>query len=386
MNATSLRIALLTHSTNPRGGVVHALALGDALADLGYGVVAHAPDATGAGFFRPTRCGAVSVATSPFGGDMTAMVEARIVDYLRYFDNPDHRRFDVFHAGDGISGNALATLKERGDIAGFARTVHHLDYFADPRLAALQRRSIEMADEIFVVSRHWQGEIASRFARSVTLVGNGVDRHRFSPVANEGEAQLKQRLAVGQGPMFLSIGGIEERKNSFRILEAFILARNILGSSQLVIAGGASLLDHRGYQQMCASLLVASGLAEDAVVATGVVPDADMPALFRLADALVFPSLGEGFGLVVLEAMASGLPVIVSRQPPFTEYLGAEDAIWCDPSSADSVAEAMFLALSEPLRSGLIARGLAVAAKHSWRSVGQRHLAAYARLSEYAHA
>src|SRR3984957_9390055 len=95
-----LRIAILTHSTNPRGGVVHALELGDALTRLGCEAVVHAPDAKGEGFFRAPLCGTASVPATPAGADTTGMVEARIADYLAYFEDPAHRRFDVFHAGD----------------------------------------------------------------------------------------------------------------------------------------------------------------------------------------------------------------------------------------------------------------------------------------------
>jgi glycosyltransferase-like protein len=314
------------------------------------------------------------------------MVEARIADTLLHFENPEHRRFDVFHAGDGITGNALATLKERGEIARFARTVHHIDFFADPSLAALQRRSIEAADEIFVVSQKWRGEVASRFERLATFVGNGVDRQRFSAAPPAGETALKTRLGLRGGPLFLSVGGVEERKNTFHILEAFVQAHKSLPAAQLVIAGGASLLDHRSYQNMFAAQLDSSGLPWDAVVVTGPLPDIDIPALYRLADALVFPSLDEGFGLVVLEAMASGTPVIVSRQPPFTEYVGEDDAIWCDPSSPDSISQGMLMALDESRRARLIVQGFAVAARNDWPSVATKHLSAYARLTEFAHA
>ena len=126
-----LRIAILAHSTNPRGGVVHALELGDALTRLGHEATVYAPDARGKGFFRSTLCRTACVVTSSVGSDVTAMVETRIADYLRYFEPAPNRNFDVWHAQDGISGNALATLKERGLIAGFARTVHHVDTFED---------------------------------------------------------------------------------------------------------------------------------------------------------------------------------------------------------------------------------------------------------------
>src|SRR6266481_4590660 len=143
-----LRIAILTHSTNPRGGVVHALELGEALGRLGHAATIHASDSTGAGFFRHTLWRTSCVPASPTGRDITAMVETRIAEYVRHFERRQNRCFDLWHAQDGISGNALATLKERGLIPGFARTVHHIDTFRDGRLSDLQMRAIQAADQL----------------------------------------------------------------------------------------------------------------------------------------------------------------------------------------------------------------------------------------------
>ncbi len=381
-----LSIAILAHSTNPRGGVAHALELGDALVRLGHRACVHAPDAAGRGFFREPLCETKSIPARPVTGDTTALVETRIDDYLAHFADPAHRTFDIFHAQDGISGNALATLKDQGLIRAFARTVHHMDVFADPRLAALQQRSIVSADALFVVSRTWQAHLAETFDRHAIPVGNGVDRTRFTPRPDARDAALRQRLGLGPGPVFLAVGGIEERKNTVRILEAFIQVRALLPTAQLIIAGGASLLDHDAYRRAFAHTLRASPLPPGAVIETGPLAQADMPALYRVADALVFPSLKEGFGLVVLEAMASGLPVVAPAIAPFTEYLGPQDAAWCDPLTAHSIADAMMAVRTEPQRGRLVARGAAVAAAHDWRSTALAHLAAYEQLTEPAHA
>lgn len=124
---TVLRIAILTHSTNPRGGVAHCLALAEALCALGHEAVVHAPDPSGRGFFRAAACPTVSVAAQPVVGPTVDLVRARIDDYLRHFASPATCDFDVFHAHCGIGGNALATLKHRRLIPGFVRTVHHVD-------------------------------------------------------------------------------------------------------------------------------------------------------------------------------------------------------------------------------------------------------------------
>jgi glycosyltransferase-like protein len=382
-----LRIAILAHSTNPRGGVVHALELGDALCRLGHEATVHGPDPSGAGFFRRTRCATVSVAASPVGRDVTAMVETRVADYLRHFEIAAHRHFDVWHAQDGISGNALATLRERGLIRGFARTVHHVDAFADPRLSALQVRAIASADRLFVVSRLWRDWLTKEFDGVPHLVGNGVDTEQFSPVPDESDAALRLLVKLPVGVRsFLAIGGVEKRKNTIAILDAFRLVHAWHRSTCLVIAGGASLLDHDAYQAEFAAVLAASGLPDEAVIRTGPLPQALMPALYRAADALVFPSIKEGFGLVVLEAMASGVPVVTSRIAPFTEYLDEGDVAWCDPGDTASIAQAMTAALQGPSREALIARGFGVAARHDWSRVAHAHLPAYEALAEAAHA
>ena len=99
---TALRIAVLTHSTNPRGGVAHCLALAEALCALGHEAVVHAPDPSGRGFFRPAACPMVSVAAKPVAGTTVDLVRARIDDYLRHFASPAACDFDVFHAHCGI--------------------------------------------------------------------------------------------------------------------------------------------------------------------------------------------------------------------------------------------------------------------------------------------
>jgi glycosyltransferase-like protein len=382
-----LRIAILAHSTNPRGGVVHALELGDALCRLGHDATVHAPDASGAGFFHQTRCPTVSVAASPVGRNVTAMVETRVADYVRYFETAGHRSFDVWHAQDGISGNALATLKERSLIGGFARTVHHVDTFADPGLSALQVRGITCADRLFAVSRLWRDRLAREFGRVAHLVGNAVDTQRFSPVANATDAGLRSLVRVPAGiRVFLAIGGIEKRKNTIEILQAFRLVHAKHPASCLMIAGGASLLDHDAYQAEFAAALAASGLPDGVVIRTGALPQVLMPALYRAADALVFPSVKEGFGLVVLEAMACGVPVVTSCIAPFTEYLGDGDVLWCDPENPASIATAMISALETSVRNTLVTRGFALAGRHDWTTVAHAHIPAYEALRGIAYA
>ncbi len=376
-----LRVAILTHSTNPRGGVVHALALAEALCGLGHEAVVHAPDPARSGFFREADCPTVSVDAEPVAGDTVDLVRARIDDYLRHFAEPSARDYDVFHAHCGIGGTALATLKQRRLIPSFLRTVHHIDSFSDPLLAEWQERSIREATRLLCVSRTWAERLEADYGDRPVVVGNGVDLSTYRPGVSDRDAALRQRWGLGPGPIVLSVGGFEARKNTATIVESFALLRRQHPQAQLVIAGGASLLDHASYRATCLEALADHGLdlrPGGPVIATGPLPQADMPALYRVADVLAFPSWTEGFGLCVLEAMACGTPAIVSRRPPFTDYLATTDGLFVDPADPGDLARAMAEALGPETRASLQRAGFARAAAHSWRACAERHLAAYA--------
>ena len=102
-----------------------------------------------------------------------------------------------------------------------------------------------------------------------------------------------------------------------------------------------------------------------------------MAALYRIADTLAFPSLVEGFGLAVLEAMASGTPVVVSRLAPFTEYLADADALWATPTDTDEIATALEASLDPGRRRVLVERGYRVAARFDWAGSARGHLDIY---------
>jgi glycosyltransferase involved in cell wall biosynthesis len=111
-----------------------------------------------------------------------------------------------------------------------------------------------------------------------------------------------------------------------------------------------------------------------------VIPDAEMPALYRLAEAFVFPSLKEGWGLVVLEAIASGLPVITSRQPPFTEFLTEAHALLINPNSSSELAQAMHTVLKPELAKFWVQRSQVILPHYSWAASATKHLEHYHQL------
>jgi len=376
-----LSVGLLTHSVNPRGGVVHTLSLGEALRARGHRVTVFAPAQAGQSLFRATRCELALVPVRAARGVVDMVAARRDALAARVAAAHRARPFDVLHAQDAIGGNALADLRERGAIDGFVRTVHHLDDFDDAKLAAWQARAFTAATRVLCVGGLWCAHLREVHGIAATLVGNGVDLDRFSREPDPHDAFVGARLGLRPGaPLLLAVGGVEARKNTLAVLEAFCALRAARPGAQLVIAGGASLLDHDAYGRRFAARLAACGAARD-VVLTGPVPDADLPALLRLADVVLMPSLREGFGLVVLEALASGTPVVVSRRAPFTEYLSADEfadhACWADPDDPSSIARAVERACDPLHRLALAHATPAVCRRHSWAASALAHEAIY---------
>lgn len=377
-----LRIGLLTHSVNPRGGVVHTLELARALHDAGHAVTVMAPATPGQRFFRPVHCDTHFVPVQPAPRDMVEMVGSRIGAFRASIGSLLQRiHFDVLHAQDPIGANALADLQSEGLIDGFVRTVHHLEVFEAAQLMQWQSRGLRSARQVFCVSQMWRDRLWAEHGVNAAEVANGIDSQRFSPTAVAADAALAQRLGLHVGaPIVLAVGGVEERKNTLRLLEAFVQLRKAMPAAQLVIAGGASLLDHARYEFAFATIAQASGFAigpGQPIVLTGPLPDADIPSLYRLADVVAMPSLNEGFGLVVLEALASGAPVVVSRIAPFTEYLQEGDVHWADPLDADSIAGALCAAITRREPARIAASAARLCARFSWPASAARHVHLY---------
>ncbi|BFG78945.1 MSMEG_0565 family glycosyltransferase [Paraburkholderia terrae] len=378
MNGTAMRIALFTHSVNPRGGVVHTLELGRALHEAGQDVTIFAPSVGGAPMFRASPCRVVLAPVAAHGNDTVSMVRTRIDALKTALIEDGASGFDVLHAQDSISGNALAELREAGAIRGFVRTVHHLDTFDDARLSEWQRRAFADADTVLCVSDAWTRKMRDEYGVAASVVNNGVDAMRFRA---SGDPDVCMKLGVIGKPVVLAVGGIEERKNTLQLLEAFALLRQTHPNAQLVIAGGASLLDHDAYTRRFIARAAQLGLRigqGEPIVATGPLDDAAIPALLGRADVVSMVSLREGFGLVTLEALAAGAPVVVSQIEPFTGYLDECTCCWAQPDDAANVADALRRALHD--RGGIDFEHAVpeLLARFSWQESARRHVALYA--------
>lgn len=380
---TSLRIALFVYSTQPRGSVVHALELGEALQALGHRVNLYALDKTGQGFGRRFTGDSHLIPAQPVSGDMDVLIRQRIQEFLDYLSD-EHLRthpYDCYHAQDCLSANALAILRSQRRIPHFIRTVHHIEAFNSPYLQACQDRSIREPDRCLCVSVHWQNQLRQQYQIEAPKVTNGVNLQRFSALPDGGETQLKQTLRAVGTPLFLTVGGIEPRKNSMTLLSAFAQVLVEFPQAQLAIAGGATLFDYQAYREDFFTLAEGLGIrVGESLILPGILSDSELSRLYRIADAFVFPSLKEGWGLVVLEAIASGIPVITSNQPPFTEFLTPQQALLVDPDSIIAIAQAMMQAIQPQIAQRLIDNSQTVCADYRWSDSARLHIEQYQQL------
>jgi glycosyltransferase involved in cell wall biosynthesis len=151
-------------------------------------------------------------------------------------------------------------------------------------------------------------------------------------------------------------------------------------SPVLAVVGGHSFQDHRPYRERVLELLPELGLQlDDDVVLVGTVPDADIAPWYAAADVLAFPSVKEGFGLAVLEAMSAGIPVVTSDLPVFREYLVAgRDALLVEPGDVAELAAALLLTMEDAdIRRALVGAGACVAARFTWQESARQHMAIY---------
>ncbi len=285
---------------------------------------------------------------------------------------------DIFHAPNFL----LPPIRSAKKLL----TIHDLAFLAHPEFAHpdLQRflaravpRSIAAADHILADSEASKQD-AMRFFdvpdERITVVGAGVEP-RFRPEEPEKLAGTRGKYGL-DWPFVFSISTLEPRKNFDGLVRAFAEARRKTGfPHHLVIGGGKGWLYQNIFDE------VKSQNAGDYVHFLGFVDDADLPALYNLADLFAFPSHYEGFGIPVLEALACGAAVLCTDTSSLPEITG--DAAYLVPTSdhpalVDALSD---LLTDETARVGLAARGPAQAAKWTWGAAAQRLLHVYQMLS-----
>ena len=239
---------------------------------------------------------------------------------------------------------------------------------------AAMRFALNRADRVVAISAHTASRATARFALDpsrVDVIPHGVDHAMFSPAAVD--------VAPEGGPYFLCLGNSKPYKNIQMALRAFALCAGAARPGgagdevRLTITGRGD--STRELQRLARRLNI-----DRRVVFTGPLPHADVVRLLHGARALIFPSIVEGFGFPVIEAMAAGCPVIASRAPAVAEIAG-DAALSCDAGDAEAFAAAMWRMLCEPdLRTALREAGISRASAFTWTATASKTLAVYERL------
>jgi glycosyltransferase-like protein len=380
----SNRIALLTYSTKPRGGVAHTLSLAESLAELNQEVHVYAL-ATGSEFFRQVDVPYTLIECPEIKyGSMDEKIKSYIEIYTEHLKSVTNE-YDIFHAEDCISANALLNLRDAGFIDHYVRTIHHLDDFTSESLLDCQLKSIIEPDYVIAVSKFWERELRQKYSLNPTVINNGVSIKNFANInGTEAKENAKKNFNVDGAKAILSIGGIEPRKNTITTLRAYSIVRSQLKTKgeKLVwlIGGGETLFDYRDYRDEFFSEVKELGLELDKdIFVLGNVPESKMESLYNAADVFVFPSIKEGWGLVVLESMAAGVPVIASGIEPMTEYLvDEENSLLISPMDYDGMAQKIVIVFDNlKLRSKLIENGRSTANMYSWGNAARKHINFY---------
>lgn len=281
-----------------------------------------------------------------------------------------HRRFlaDSFGSRSASLFHGLAQRLPRKPFPRQVATFHDLfvmtgDYSTPEfreRFTAQAREAAGAADRIIAVSSFTASQVES-------LVGFPRDRIRVIPHG----CRPRTLPQLPREKIVLCVGALQKRKNQAALVRAF---RAMPGGWKLVLAGSA------GFEAALALEAAQNSSRAADIVVTGYVDDAALNNWYARASIFAFPSLDEGFGIPVIEAMAAGIPVLSSNTSALPEVCG-EAALLVDPLREDEIASGLAtLAQDEQLSAQLAARGRSRAASFTWPLAAERTLAVYREL------
>lgn len=285
-------------------------------------------------------------------------------------------KVDLFHATDFVLPPTYPATKT-------ILTVHDLSFVRVPDAAspALKRyldevvpRSVSKAEHIIADSQATKDDLVSLYAvkeEKVTVLLSGIDS-RYAPEKSLNSIlTIRTKYKIEKSPYLFTIGTIQPRKNFSRVIQALKLLRDSGYDLDLVIAGGKGWLEDEMYKTLDATKL------HEHVHLIGFAAEEDLPALYTGAEAVVFPSLYEGFGFPVLEGMACGTPVITSNVSSLPEVAG-KAAIMVNPYEVEAIADAIRRVLDDSaLKASMIEKGFAQAAKFTWENSARQLLQIY---------
>jgi len=244
----------------------------------------------------------------------------------------------------------------------------HLDYLDWSTKFALKH-----CHKIITISNFSKQEIIDVYdakADQIEVVHNGYDNRVYHPSQNSHSNQILANHGISK-PYLFYVGRLEKKKNTATLIHAFSLLKQQHPELEhdLVLVGDASY----GYDEIKYSISE-FGL-DQKVILTGWVDEADMPTIFQNADCFVFPTNYEGFGIPLLQAMASGTAITASDIAPVREVVG-DSALLFNPDQAQDIADKLFIILSDQhIRQTLIQSGLRQASNFSWTKCAQETLA-----------
>jgi glycosyltransferase involved in cell wall biosynthesis len=292
-------------------------------------------------------------------------------------------KVDVFHGPA-----SLIPFVKKG--YGICVTIHDLVAFLFPRtiprrygvyMRFLLRQAVKKADRIIAVSHHTQQDLVSilKVPPEKIAVIHEAPASIFRPLDRlTVQRRLKERYGL-EGKYIYHVGNIEPRKNLIHLLEAFILVcREVDEPYRLVVSG------QKGWLVGSLRRYYKAYPLRERIFFTGYVPEEDLPYLMNGAELFVFPSLYEGFGLPVLEAMSCGTPVITSNCSSLPEIVGTA-AVLTDPADVRGLADRIIEVLSRPEeRERLRQAGREQAARFTWTETARKTFEVYKAVAGHA--
>jgi glycosyltransferase involved in cell wall biosynthesis len=368
--AEDLKLAMLTYSTKPRGGVVHALKLAERLSAMGVEVtvysLARSDDHVGlGGYFRK-----VSVPFKVIPYEWHPDLMTRLHRMIEAYSGSLPKDVDLYHAQDCVGGTALTRMKSQGMISSpIFRTIHHIDDCVEPSLLEFEKKALASAEHRFVVSRYWQDVLRTQYGYDSMVTYNGLDLEDFS--------RLPPRRSKTANVLF--VGGLEPRKGlEYLVLAMGQVVQEIPDARLVAVAktGFEGTDEWRFFEQLAGR----AGLTDNVDFRESVSQET-LLGFYSDCDILVLPSRTEGWGLSLMEAMACKKPVVASRVGGIPELVrDGTDGLLVEAGDVAGLSQAILRLLKDPdLRVRMGGAGRERVGKYSWDATARIVLEEYRR-------